>query len=73
MKIEKLLKGNLNITKINGKDTSDHLYFNSSNGTYLYLCMDDPPTNKLDSKFKKDSKIWNSIFINVHSDYKVLI
>ena len=47
---------------------SNHLYFNNTDGTYLYLCLEDPPKNKLDNKFKADSKFWNDIFIN-----KVLI
>ena len=73
MKVINLHKGISEIKKINGVEIRNKLYWGETDGTYLYVCLEDPPVNELDEKFKSDSIFWNNIFLKLHSDYKVLL
>lgn len=73
MKVINLNKGTSEIKKINGVEIRNKLYWGETDGTYLYVCLEDPPVNKLDEKFKSDSIFWNNIFLKLHSEYKVLL
>lgn len=76
MKVINLHKGTSEIKKINGveiRNIRNKLYWSETDGTYLYVCLEDPPINKLDEIYKSDSIFWNNIFLKLHSDYKVLL